>query len=401
MQFIPAYATLNIIYAIIVPYLPLLMRSLGYSAAVVGILLAVAEGAGILGPFLFGKMADRSGRYKGHIILGYIMTASVALPLAYFVHPLLSALFVAVISCGYRSAVPILDAITTINIGEKGNYGKIRVSGSISFVCFLLFMQWNTILKPNSAVNIAIWISVAAIAAIIAISFLPSKYTTRQTVVKNSKKTDLSPEQSAVLKKSIWTPYFMVGLASIALSRLALTPSHSFLPLFLVEYMNWDAVALVSALAAISEIPFMLLSHRLIRRFGVMPILVFTSAMVALRLGLYAIFPFKAGIITAQLLHSFCFGLFHPAAITFISGNVAPEQRSYGMTLYISLGTGIPVLIGNFIGGFIVDFSGYRTLFGCFTIFAIIGALIPIIFRSRIKPTSTTPLPGQPEPRQE
>jgi len=395
MQFIPAYATLNIIYAIVVPYLPLLMRSLGYSAAVVGILLAVAEGAGILGPFLFGKMADRSGKYKGYIILGYIMTASVALPLAFFVHPLISAVFIALISCGYRSAVPLLDAITTINIGEKGNYGRIRVSGSISFVCFLLFLQWNRVLRPNSPLNIAIWISIAALVAIVAVIILPSRYTNRQTVSENSKNTNAATKSAQ--KKSIWTPYFIVGLASIALSRLALTPSHSFLPLFLVEYMNWDAVGVVSALAAISEIPFMLLSHRMIRRFGVMPILVFTSLMVALRLALYAIFPFKAGIITAQLLHSFCFGLFHPAAITFISANVSPEQRSYGMTLYLSLGTGIPVLIGNFIGGFIVDFAGYRTLFGFFTIFAVIGALIPVIFRSRIKPTSTTPLPCQPE----
>ena len=377
MFFIPAHITVNIIYGIVTPYLPVLMRNLGYNAVVVGTLLAIAEGAGIFGPFLFGSLADRSGKYKGYIVLAYFLTAVAALPLASFVHPVLSAVFVAVLAIGFRSALPLIDAITTINLGEKDNYGRIRVSGSIAFVCFVFFLQWVPVLRPNSPLHIAFWIGVTSVLAMVVTGFLPSRYTTRK----------LSPEGSinrkTMQKESIWTPVFILGLISIALSRLAMTPIYSFFPLFLVEYMHWDAIGLMLALSAIAEIPFIYFSHHLIKRFGAMPILAFTSLMVALRLALYAIFPFKAGIIIAQLLHSFCFGLFHPAAVAFISDCVPPEQRSYGMTLYLSIGCGIPMVIGNFIGGFVVEYSGYRFLFGCFTVFAILGAMIYFVSRLR------------------
>jgi len=37
-------------------------------------------------------------------------------------------------SFGFKPSVSLLDAATTITIGETGNYGKIRVWGSIGYV---------------------------------------------------------------------------------------------------------------------------------------------------------------------------------------------------------------------------------------------------------------------------
>ena len=383
MFFIPAHITVNIIYGIVTPYLPVLMRNLGYSAVVVGILLAITEGAGILGPFLLGRLADRSGKYKGYIILAHFLTGTAALPLAFFANPAISAIFVIVLAVGFRSSMPLIDAITTIHLGEDGDYGRIRVSGSIAFVCFLFFLQWVPVLRPNVPVNIAIWICITSVLAITVIILLPAKYTIYQGQPGDAS----AAVNKTARKKSIWTPVLILGIASIAFNRLAMTPIYSFFPLYLVEYMHWDAVGLMLALGSIAEIPFIFFSNRLIKRFGAMPILAFTSAMVALRLALYAMFPYKAGIVAAQLLHAFCFGLFHPAAVAFISDCVPPDKRSFGMTLYLSLGCGIPMVIGNFLGGFVVEYAGYRFLFGCFTIFAIFGTLLYVFFR--LKETSS------------
>ena len=376
MHYIPAYITLFFVSGIVFPYLPILVRNLGYPAATVGILLSIAEGAGILGPFIFGRVADKYGKYKGCIALSYVLAAAAAVPLALFVHPVLSGIFIAVSAIGFRSSMPLLDSITTIHLGEKGNYGKIRVFGSIAFVCFVFFMQWVPVLRPNTSVNIAFWICVTAALGIIVITLLPSKYTTRMTPSKDTGHAEAG-------KKSIWTPIFIVGLVSIALNRMAMVPVHSFFSLFLVEYMRWDAVGLMMTLSGLAEIPFIFFSYRLIRRYGTMPILAFTSAIVALRLGLYAIFPFKAGVIAGQLLHSFCFGLFHPASIAFISDSVPSEQRSYGMTLYLSLGWGLPAFLGNFMGGFVIDNAGFRSLFGYFTVFALLSAAIYPVYYLR------------------
>jgi PPP family 3-phenylpropionic acid transporter len=227
-------------------------------------------------------------------------------------------------------------------------------------------------LQPNTAINIVLWICITSLFAIVVTIFLPFSYSGQKVPSENA--TKKAP------KKSIWTPFFVIGLVSIALNRLAMTPVYSFFSLYLVEYMRWDSVGFMWALASVSEIPFLFLSDRIIRRFGTMPILVFTGGTVALRLAIYAAFPFKTGIIIAQLLHSCCFGLFHPAAIAFITSSVPPEQRSLGMTLYVSLGSGLPMFIGNFFGGFIVDHAGYRALFGCFTVFAVLSMAIYICY---------------------
>ena len=377
MHLVPVYVTLFFVNGIVPPYLPILVRNLGYRTAVVGILLAIAEGSGILGPLLYCRLADKYGKYKSFIILSYCIMAAVILPLAFFVHPVANAFFIILFAIGHRSAMPLIDAVTTIKLGEKGNYGRIRVFGSIAYVCFVLFLQWVPVLRPNTSINIAIWICITSMLAIVPIVLLPSEYTNRKSPLQDTSITVKETEQ----KNTIWTPFFIMGLFVIALSRLAMTTVETFFPLFLVEYMQWDAVGLMMALSGISEIPFIFFSNRLIRRFGAMPLIAFTSTMVALRLGLYAVFPFKAGIIIAQLLHSFCFGLFHPAAISFISLYVPPKQRSFGMTLYLSLGWALPMFIGNFIGGFIVDYAGYRSLFGYFTVFAILGTVIYLVWQ--------------------
>ena len=383
MFFILTYITQSFVNGIIPLYMPILLRDIGYRTALIGVFLAIAEGAGILGPFLFGRFADRSGNYKVSLITAYSITAAVTLPIAHITNPVITALLIVFISVGFRSVTPLIDAMTTINLGEKGNYGRIRMFGSLSYVCFVFLMQWVPVMRPNTAGNISFWMCLTCVLAITGTIIIPSKYANRRLNMENSKsgREPITSETETKQKKSIWTPVFIIGLISIILSRLASTPAYSFFPLFLVEYMQWDAVGLMFGIGALSEIPVMYFSHRLIRRFGAMPLIAFSSAMVALRLGIYAIFPFKAGIVFAQLLNSICFGVFHPAAIVFISSCVPPEKRSFGMTLYISVGWGIPNLIGNLLCGFVVEYAGYRQLFGSFTIFAILGAAVYYVYR--------------------
>ena len=119
MHLIPAHIINSFVLAVIPIYLPVLMRNLGYSAALVGIILAISEGAGIIGPFFICRFTDRHGKYRQGIILSAILSALPALPLALFGQPVLSAIFVAIIAVGYRSSTPLIEAITTINVGKS------------------------------------------------------------------------------------------------------------------------------------------------------------------------------------------------------------------------------------------------------------------------------------------
>ena len=209
MYLVPVYISMFFVYGVIAPYLPVLIRSLGYRAAVVGILLAIVEGVGVLGPFLFGRFSDKYGKYRGVIMLSYFLVMAAVMPLAIFTQPLLSAILVAVLALGYRSAMPLTEAIVTINLGEGGNYGRIRVTGSVAFVFFVLLLQWIPVIRPDAPKNIAFWAIVTSMLAIAVIFFVPSKYTTRKPPPKESPSNIAAGE--GVKKKTDMDAFFYRG----------------------------------------------------------------------------------------------------------------------------------------------------------------------------------------------
>ncbi|MDR3174239.1 MAG: MFS transporter, partial [Treponema sp.] len=225
----------------------------------------------------------------------------------------------------------------------------------------------------NNSLNIGIWISITSLAALVFVLILPARLS-----AQGPRQTGGSPASGRWLRN----PRFILGLTMIALSRIAMAPILSFLSLYVTEHVRWDAVGLVWAIAAAAETPFIFFSQRIIRYFkGPLRVIFFTGFALILRLLIYAFLPYPPAVIAGQLLHCLCYGLFHPAAVAFISANVPPEHRATGMTIYISLGTGLPTFLGNILGGFIVEYFGYPLLYGGYTIFAILAMGVYFIIR--------------------
>jgi PPP family 3-phenylpropionic acid transporter len=309
-----------------------------------------------------------------------------------------NSLFCAVIlpflSFGYRAVQPLTDAISTIKLGKEGNYGKYRAVGSLTFFIVVVFLQYTPVIPPNSSSNIAFWVIVGAVISIILMIIIPKHY-----FINNDTQTTATPQSGLAIKntrhfhtkaavqrygatRKLWSPLFIIGFSIIFFSRLAMSPINSFLSLYVVEYLKWDAVGLMWALSSGSEIAFIFLSKRLLQRFNAMSLMAFATAAVLVRYAIILLFPSKTGIVLSQLTHSVCFGIFHPAAVSFIASCVPPAQRALGMSLYISLGTGVPILLGNFAGGFIVEYMGYPKLFMVFSIFAILGLAVYFITKN-------------------
>jgi PPP family 3-phenylpropionic acid transporter len=105
-------------------------------------------------------------------------------------------------------------------------------------------------------------------------------------------------------------------------------------------------------------------------------LMAFATFAILVRYAIVLIFSSNGGVVVSQLTHAVCYGVFHPAAVSFIASCVPPEQRALGMSLYLSLGTGVAILIGNILGGFIVEYSGYKALFLFFSLFAVLGLVL-------------------------
>jgi len=367
--FIPSYALAFTTFAVITPYLSIMVRDLGYSPVRIGILLGIFEGAAIAGPFFFGYWADKTGNFYFPVIVSCVLPALAVVPLVLWIHPVISAVLLAVLAFGFRSTSSLLDAITTVRIGKSGDYGKIRAFGSIGFIVFVLFLQWTPFFKPDNAKHIAFWIALTSFAVIVYLLFLPRSLFA--SVGHEQEKNNIREKGIPLL-----SVYFIGGFAIIFICRFAMSSVYTFFPLYLTETMKWDAVGLMFALSSVSEVPFMFLSVILLRRFGALQLLCLSAGGIALRLLLWAVFPYKSVIIAGQLLHSLCYGVYHPAAVQFISSVFPAEKRGIGIPVYLALGSGLPALLGNMTGGVIAESAGYRPLFAIYAGSAAVAVLI-------------------------
>ncbi|MCL2599916.1 MAG: MFS transporter [Treponema sp.] len=371
--FIPSYAVLFAVPAVSAPYLAIMIRDLGYSPIWVGILLGVFSGAGIVGPFAFGYWADKTGNYRNALVVAILIPTALVFPLVLWVHPALSAVFLALMAFGFRSSMALLDSVTTIQIGRTGNYGRIRVWGSVSFILVTLFLQATPFLRPDNARNIALWLTVLSALSAIPILLLP----------RSSLGSSAGPRiEGKGGEKGIplFSAYVLGGLGIIFVVSFSMSAVYSYFPLYLTEVLEWDVVGLMFAVGTASELPFVFLSSALLRRFGPLPLLAVSAAGVSLRLLLWAFVPFGPVVLASQLLHALCFGTFFPAKVYFIASIFPPKNRGKGMSLFVALGAGLPSLIGTMAGGAILESmpgaAGFRTLFILYAAVAGLGILV-------------------------
>jgi PPP family 3-phenylpropionic acid transporter len=255
------------------------------------------------------------------------------------------------------------------------------VWGSITYVIVLIILQSGIFMRPDNSFNISFWIMLTSVLSIVCIMIVPASY----FIVPQPEKKE--PEDAARTtdavrrggEKSFWTPYFILGFLMIFFNKLALSPIQNFLSLYVLEELKSNSVGLVSAISASAEVPFIFFSSRILKKISPIALLALGSVAVIVRLLLYIIFPSLGGVIAGQLLHSLTYGTFHPAAVAFISSCVPPKKRALGMSLYVALGIGLPTLLGNFAGGFIIEAAGFHTLFGSFTVFGIIGVILYLV----------------------
>jgi PPP family 3-phenylpropionic acid transporter len=170
-----------------------------------------------------------------------------------------------------------------------------------------------------------------------------------------------------------------MGLLIISFSRLALSGAQSFFSIYVVDVLNWDAIGLLNALSAFSEVPFLFFSKQIIDRFGGIKCLALGCFGVLIRLLILVLFPSPAGAAASQMMHSISYGLFHPAALAFIASCVPPNKRALGMSLYLAIGNTLPSLLGNISGGFIVDHLGFSVLYSSFALFPLVSIALCMV----------------------
>ncbi len=390
-RFMTGYFFLFSIYGITTPFLQVLIKGLGYDSAHIGFYLGLFEAAGIGGQLLLARVADRSGAYRPWLLLTAALTILSAFPLALFPSPIVTAIAIIAMAFGVRGMVPVMDASVVAHThrsdevkeraakgpeagakASRGNYGLIRSVGSIGYICMLLVTQ-TADLQHGRPLSIASWEAGAAGLFMLILFLVPESGRVERREREAKRKTRGGLDMRLFL-----------GLLIIGLGRLAMAPINSFFTLYVTDVVKGNMAGIYWALSAAAEVPALIVAKWFIDRFGPMRVLAVSTAAIAVRLSLYIVAPNVAGVIVAQLLHFFCYGLFLPSAIAFVSSLVPPERRVWGMSLLTGVAVGFPSFLGSSLGGLILEGGGYRALFGWAILPALLGLAIWFATRKRL-----------------
>jgi PPP family 3-phenylpropionic acid transporter len=388
-RYMAVYFTLFAVCGAVNPYLQLLLRGLGYGPAAVGLFQALFEVVGILGPLVIARAADRAGKRKPALLLSAAAILASLPGLALGASPWVTGLCVALLAVGMKTMVPVMDAGTVAHLaalpapaGGKGkaSYGGIRVMGSVGFIVAAMALQFVPGSNKGDPTTLVAAFAAAAVVFAASLALLPEGR--RSTVpAPQAAPSPAAPGARAPGAAKGLDPVFILGLVIIALNRFALTPVTSFISLYATDGLHLTNVGWLWAIAACSEIPLMLASGPIIRKVGSMGAVALSGVGLVLRLGTLALFPSEGGLIAAQLLHSLCFGLFQPGAVAFVAERVPAEKRSLGMAIFTGFGAGLPTVLANALGGFIVEAAGYRLMFASFI--AVAAASIVLYLATR------------------
>lgn len=374
------------IYGVVSVFLPIILTSMGYTATQVGLLMGIFEGAGVVLPLAISLKVEKGGRYGPPLILMGLLMMAIPFPLVQLGGFGVTAAFLVLYALGYKGAVPLSDSLINKVLGDRrDDYGKVRVAGSVGYVVMALLLQ--RFLPAGDARQYMVWMLASAALFSLSLFFVPgifSKDLSKGAVAARLDQNQTSAGETAGSIMAQFPPVFWMGLLLVFLGFFGLAPATKMFALYMTEFLHSDATGALSALSAIAEIPFMFFSGRFLRRYGSLRLLVFCTAMVPVRLVLYMALPNMGGAVLGQLMNSFTYGLYHPAAVVFVAQYAPRGKLVLSQSLYSIFAVGLASVLGNSLSGWMIDSFGYPALFVTFALFPLAGVILYFVVRKKI-----------------
>ncbi len=343
------------------PFFPLYLKSLGLSAADIGVLLSTNPLVRAVGPNVWAWLADHRGERVSLTrisTVGSVVTFLLVMWGTTFTWLLVGLL---VLNIFWSGTLPLVEASTFSHLrGRLGRYGRIRVWGSFSYVMAVIglgyFFEW----VPISAV---LWVLLAIFAGIAWSSFLLPPDHTQASSGPKPPITDLLKQPEII---ALFTACFLMALAH--------GPYHTFFSIHLVDHgFSKSAVGWLWAVGVMAEVGVFYTIHRLYRRFAIKDLIAFALACAVVRfifIGWFVDVPGVAWV--AQLLHGATFGVFHASALAAIHSKFKDGYQARGQALYTSIGFGVGGTLGGLFSGFAWEHLGPAPTFS-------LGALAALI----------------------
>ena len=344
------------------PYFSLYLASLGHTAALIGALMALPQAMRIFAPHLWGYLSDRhDSRVRIVCLAGLGGTLCFAGVFAAG-GPLWLAACIALWSFFWSAALPLVETTTLDHLGERsGDYGRIRLWGSIGFIVAVIGVGW---LLDRAPIDVLLWIVLTTMVGTLA---------TIWRVPERAHDRHAAPQEPLV--QVLKRPEVMALIAACFLMAVAHGPYYTFFSLHLVDHgYSKTAIGWLWAIGVIAEIAVFAWLPALYRNFSAFAMLLASLALAVVRFGLIAwLVESIAMLVIAQLLHAATFGVFHSAALASIHRLFRGANQARGQAAYSSLSFGLGGTLGGLGSGWVWQPWGPAATFTAASLCALAG----------------------------
>ncbi len=366
---------------ILVPYWSLYLQSLNFSSREIGELLAILVGTKLIAPYIWGWIADHTGKRIRIVQIGAFLTALTFL-LVYQVQGYWSMASVMILYSFFWNAIlPQYEAVSMNHLGKHHHrYSIIRSWGSVGFIVTVALLgpmidrQGTAIILPVLAVIFfAIWVSAM---------LTPADNGHLEEAYNPTKKILTVIKQPAVI--ALFAVCFLMQFSHGAY--------YAFFSIYLEEHgYSKTAIGQYWALGVIAEIIVFMYVARLIEKYGVKTLLIVSLAIAVIRWILTAYFVDNAWVLAvAQTMHAATFGLYHAVAIYYIHHYFTGKLQGRGQALYSSMSFGAGGAMGSLISGYSWESLGsvYTYLIAASSV--VIGIVISIAYLENVSQSHST-----------
>lgn len=348
----------------LIPYWSLYLKSLGYNAQSIGVIMAIIPATKIFAPYLWGWLADHTRRPITIIRLANLF--SVVAFAGVFVDTtfIWLALVMLMFSFFWNSSLPLFEAMTLNHLGDdQHKYSVVRLWGSLGFIMMVVLLgEYFDITSIDRApFVIAALLAGIWLASLIVPERLSGQHGSQEPIIQ-------------VIRQPVVLAFLLVCF----LMLVSHGPYYTFYSIYLeTRGYSRGMIGLLWAIGVMAEVIVFLMMHRVLLRVDLRRLLLITFALTAARWVLIGYFIDNLSVLFfAQLFHAFSFGVFHAVSISLVHRFFIGRHQGRGQALYASLSFGAGGAVGSLVSGILWDQIAHAALF---TLAAIVAGVAWVV----------------------
>ena len=340
-------------------YYPILgkyYKELGFSGTQIGILFSAATFITMLVQPLWGSICKKLVNCKCSFIVIHIAIIFIALFLPFIKNYWLLLIVMSIHFIFQCGLFPLLDTMIYKDIYD---FGKIRLWGSIGFASMVLFSG-----------RLAEILGISNMFFIYSFLMIISLYVGTKIQETASIKISADKKSSGKLFTKDYITFLIIGFFTMGAFT---TGGQYFSILFSDIGGSMTAFGITYFFIAISEVPFLKVSQKIVKKYGAEKLIFVSGLLVLGRFGLNGLAKdYRIILYTSIFMGSFI-GLSLPAAAVFLKEKVSSENRAMAVTIYSAIGSGLGPMIFQFSGGIIYEHTNISILYLVLCILILIG----------------------------